>query len=267
MTDPRPGASSRPPLSGLRRQRWELVGRLYRALEPAFVALSVVWVALVVWDLALGGLPRSLEVLVYVIWGLFIVEFLTGLAIAPSRLVYVRHRWLTVFSLVLPAFRVLRVFSALRALRAVRVVRTVGLLRVATSLNRGLAAVGRTARRRGVGYVLASTAIVIVVGAAGMAFFESPGTVGEARADLSPAQGFSEALWWTAYTMTSGAPTTPVTGEGRLLGWGLSVYGLAVFGYLTAVLASHFVERDRGAPTVSTARRAAPADGDESRAP
>ncbi len=233
-----------------------LVGRLYRAFEPAFVALSVIWVGLVVWDLALGGLPKSLEILVYVIWALFIVEFLTGLAIAPARLVYVRHRWLTLISLVLPAFRVLRVFSALRALRAVRVVRTVGLLRVATSLNRGLATVGRTARRRGLGYVLASTAIVIVVGAAGMSFFEAPEALGVAAGgglstvgSLSPSQGFSEALWWTAYAMTSGAPTIPVTGEGRLLGWVLSVYGLAVFGYLTAVLASHFVDRDRAAPT------------------
>ena len=35
------------------------------------------------------------------------------------------------------------------------------------------------------------------------------------------------------------------TGEGKILGWLLSLFGLGVFGYLTASLASHFIERDR----------------------
>lgn len=231
---------------GLRRQRWELVGRLYRTLEPVFVALSAVWIALIVAELGLGGLPRTLEILVYAIWGLFIVEFIVGLAIAPSRGIYLRHRWLTLLSLILPAFRILRLAPALRALGSARVIRPVGLLRVATSVNRGLAALGRTARRRGFAYVAAATGLVIVVGAAGMAFLESPEALRQQGAD--PAVGlatFGDALWWTAYAMTTGAPSTPTSAEGRLLGWILSVYGLAVFGYLTAVLASHFVDRDR----------------------
>lgn len=218
----------------LRRQRWELVRRLYRAVEPAFVALSAVWIGLVVVELGIGELPPLLEVLVYVIWGLFIVEFLIGFTIAPSKRVYLRHRWLTLLSLILPAFRILRLAPALRGLRAARLVRPVGLLRVAASLNRGLAALGQSARRRGFGYVMAATGLVIALGSAGMAFLEST--------DLG------ESLAWTAYAMTTGAPTTPETPEGRVLGWLLSVYGLAVFGYLTAVLASHFVDRDRAEP-------------------
>jgi voltage-gated potassium channel len=240
----------------LRRERWDLLARIHGALDPVFVALSAVWIALVVVELAGDGLPRSLEVLVYVIWGLFIVEFAVGLLIAPSRLQYLRARWLTALALILPAFRVLRVLTAFRVLRAARLVRSVGLLRVATSVNRGLGALGRTARRRGLGYVVAATALVIVVGAAGMAWLESPEAVRGAIGARPPDAGFAdygEALWWTAYAMTSGPPITPVTAEGRLLGWLLSVYGLAVFGYLTAILASHFIERDRalGAAPVS----------------
>lgn len=45
--------------------------------------------------------------------------------------------------------------------------------------------------------------------------------------------------------MTTGATHQPATGEGRLLGWLLSLYGLGIFGYLTATLASHFVGRER----------------------
>jgi voltage-gated potassium channel len=55
---------------------------------------------------------------------------------------------------------------------------------------------------------------------------------------------YGEALWWTAYAMTTGAPAYPITSEARLLGWLLSVYGLAIFGYLTATLASHFIGTD-----------------------
>lgn len=52
-------------------------------------------------------------------------------------------------------------------------------------------------------------------------------------------------MWWTAYAMTSGPPVQPSSLEGRILGLLLSVYGLAVLGYLTATLASHFIGQDR----------------------
>jgi voltage-gated potassium channel len=76
-----------------------------------------------------------------------------------------------------------------------------------------------------------------------MAFFEVPS--GEAVG----IRDYGDAFWWTAYAMTTGAPSTPATGEGRILGWLLSLFGLGVFGYLTATLASHFMERDRIVPS------------------
>jgi voltage-gated potassium channel len=234
----------------LRQERWALLARLHGALDPVFVVLSAVWIALLIVELAGDGLPRSLEILVWAIWALFIAEFAVGLLIAPERVQYVRTRWLTALSLVLPAFRILRLATAFRVFRAARLVRSVGLLRIATTVNRGLGALGQTARRRGLPYVLAATAIVVAVGAAGMAWFESPTTTAVSGGSQSARDGFEDygdALWWTLYVMTSGAPTEPVTAEGRLLGWLLSVYGLAIFGYLTAILASHFVDRDRTA--------------------
>jgi voltage-gated potassium channel len=230
----------------LRRQRWQLLARLHRALDPVFIVLSAIWLILVVIELATGALPRSLEIVVWVIWGLFVAEFLAGLLIAPARSLYLRKRWLTALSLVLPAFRIIRVASLLRFVSAARLARSVGLLRVFTSINRGLAALGQTARRRGVAYVIAATAIVLLVGSAGMSFFEGPAAAANVGA-AEPSTGLSayaNALWWTAYAMSTGAPSVPTTGEGRLLGWLLSIYGLAVFGYLTAILASHFVGRD-----------------------
>jgi voltage-gated potassium channel len=103
-----------------------------------------------------------------------------------------------------------------------------------------------------VGYVLAATALVMTVGAAGMTSFESPSALAsEGITDGRPLQDYGDALWWTAYAMTTGATHQPSTGEGRLLGWLLSLYGLGIFGYLTATLASHFVGRERAGDGVS----------------
>jgi voltage-gated potassium channel len=228
-------------------ERQSLLEQIDGALNGVMVLLSAVWIALVVVELVGDGLPRSLEVVVWVIWAIFIGDFLLEFTIAPVKSHYLRTHWLTALSLVLPAFRILRLASALRLLRAGRVVRGVGLLRVLTSINRGLASLRTTAARRGVGYVITATALVMVVGSAGMAFFESGASLAGSPvlSESSGIRDYGDAFWWTAYAMTTGAPATPATGEGRVLGWLLSMFGLGVFGYLTATLASHFIERDR----------------------
>ncbi len=245
----------------VQRERESLLEQIHSALDGFMVLLSAAWIALLVVEFAGGGLPRSLDVAVWAIWAIFVLHFLLEFTIAPVKTHYLRTHWLTVVSLLLPAFRILRIASALRVLRAARVVRGVGLLRVLTSMNRGLASLRATAARRGVGYVVAATALVMVVGSAGMAFFESPASVAPEPAvagEIARIADYGDAFWWTAYAMTTGAPHTPLTGEGRILGWLLSLFGLGVFGYLTATLASHFIERDRGAaqpvpPRASTA--------------
>ncbi len=132
-----------------------------------------------------------------------------------------------------------RIFRVVRVLRAARATRGLRLLRVLSSLNRGMRALGRTMRRRGVGYVVVLTVIVILLGAAGMYAFES---------DLPNGGGlksYGEALWWTAMLLTSlGSEYWPRTAEGRVLCFILVLYGFAVFGYVTATIATLFVGRD-----------------------
>ncbi|MEO5965639.1 MAG: ion transporter [Candidatus Limnocylindrales bacterium] len=228
-------------------ERETLLEHVHAAADRVMVMLSIAWIGLLVAELVGGGLPRSLDVAVWVIWAIFALDFAVEFVIAPRKVRYLRTHWLTVLSLALPAFRIVRVFGALRVLRAARVVRSVGLLRILTSLNRGIASLRATAVRRGLGYVVGATALVLVVGAAGMASFESPAAFG---ADVTsgpeaPIRDYTDAVWWTAYAMTTGATSQPTTGEGKLLGWLLSLYGLAVFGYLTATLASHFIGHER----------------------
>ena len=232
----------------IEEERQSLLKQIETALDRPMIVLSAVWIGLLVVEFVGDGLSPPLDVAVWVIWGAFILDFLLEFTVAPIKRRYLRTHWLTVLSLVLPAFRILRIAPAFRVLRAGRVVRGVGMLRLITGLNRGFASLRATAARRGVGYLVAATALVMVVGSAGMAFLESPTSLaaqGVAGPDPSSIRDYGEAFWWTAYAMTTGAPSTPTTGEGKFLGWLLSLFGLAVFGYLTATLASHFIGRDR----------------------
>ncbi|MBA3531343.1 MAG: two pore domain potassium channel family protein [Ardenticatenales bacterium] len=225
----------------LKAERWVLLRQINAITDKPMIVLAFVWLLLLVLDLT-GGLSPLLQALSYVIWALFVLDFGIEVLIAPDKSTYLRRNWLTAISLLLPALRVLRLARALRLLRAARAVRSVSLLRLVTSLNRGMRAVGQALGRDGVGFVMALTVIVTFAGAAGMYAFESPAslhTEGGAGAGLA---SYGEALWWTAMTMTTmGSDYFPVTVEGRILGWVLAVYAFAIFGYITATIASFLV--------------------------
>ena len=223
-------------------ERWQLLRALDRLLEGPLVVLAFVWLGVLVLEFVLDADAR-LDLVFYAIWVVFIVEVLIELVIAPSRTAWLRANWLKVAALALPALRVLRVVSALRFLRAAQAVRSASLLRLLTSLSRGIGALGRALDQARFAYVVAISALVIVVGAAGMVFFESSaGSPAAPQGDAARIASYGEALWWTAMTMTTaGSQYEPLSAEGRLLGWLLSVYALGVFGYVTATIASYFL--------------------------
>jgi voltage-gated potassium channel len=238
--------------SHLVSERQRLLRQVVTALDRPMTFLAFVWLGLLVLDLT-RGLSGWLATLNNLIWELFVIHFAFEFALAPEKARYLRKNWLTAVALLLPALRVLRVFRAFRALRAARAVRGTGLVRIVTSLNRGLGALRKGLRRRGFGYVTAATALVTFAGAAGMYAFENPSALREQGygrvVDAGGGLGsYGESVWWTAMTMTTmGADYFPKTPEGRLLGWLLAVYAFAVFGYITATLASYFVGWDREA--------------------
>lgn len=237
-------------------ERWDLLEQINALTTLPMIALSFVWLGLLILDFT-RGLSPLLQTVSNVIWALFVLDFAIEFVIAPRKMDYLRRNWLTVISLLLPAVRVLRVVRALRVLRLARAARSLSLVRLLTSLNRGMRAVRTTVGRRGAAYVIALTIIVTFGGAAGMALFESPAALREAG--YAPAlgegiAGYGEAVWWTAMIMTTmGSEYWPKTVEGRVLGWLLSLYAFAVFGYITATVASYFVGQDRQELPVSLA--------------
>jgi voltage-gated potassium channel len=200
----------------------------------------------------LWGLSPFLDTAGTVIWIIFGIDFAVKFILAPDKTDYLKANWLTALALALPAFRIFRAFRAFRLLRVTRAARGMRLVRLLTSLNRGMRALGASFGRRGFGYVLMLTLIVLFAGAAGMYSFENDVAGGF--------RSYSDALWWTAMLLTSiGSDYFPQSAEGRMLCLIIAVYGFAVFGYVTATLATFFVQRDtetalEGEPSMSELR-------------
>jgi voltage-gated potassium channel len=219
-------------------ERESALHQLEDLLETPMVVLGFVWLLLLILELVRGVGPL-LHALGTAIWIAFILDFALRFVLAPQKLRYVRRNVVTAISLLLPAMRVLRVAHVVRLARTTRAIRGLRLARLVTSMNRGMRALRATMSRRGLPYVLALTVFVVFAGAAGMYAFEPPGPDGQGF------QRFGDALWWTAMIVTTmGSENWPRTVEGRIVTFLLAVYAFAVFGYVTAAIASFFVGRD-----------------------
>lgn len=213
-------------------ERWQVLAQLEEWLETPMIVLSFVWFLLVVVELT-WTTSGIFEFLGAMIWIVFIAEFVLRLLLAPDKLRFLRHNPITIVALVAPAFRFFRVLRLLRLMRGLRLVRIVG------TANRGLNALRKSLGRRGLGYVIGATALVTLLGAAGVLTFEP------AREVEGGFEGFGDALWWTAMLVTTmGSDFWPQTAEGRLLTLLLSLYGFAVFGYITASFATFFIGQE-----------------------
>ncbi|QNM81934.1 ion transporter [Sphingomonas sabuli] len=217
------------------RLRWKLLRDMEGWLDLPMVVLSLVWLAIVVVELV-SGTSALLETVGTVIWIIFILEFALRLWLAPDKSAYLKSSWLTVIALLVPA---LRIFRALRVVRAVRALRGLRLVRIVGTANRSMNALRSSLERRGFGYVVGLTLLVVGLGAAGMLNLEG------ARETGGGFTSYWDALWWTGMMVTTMSNEYwPQTSEGRVLTFLLSLYSLGVLGYVTATLASFFVGRD-----------------------
>ena len=219
-------------------ERKEVLEQLEDWLETPMVILGFVWLVLLIVDL-IWGLNPFLLILSDIIWAIFIVDFTIEFVLAPQKFNYLKVNWITAISLLVPALRVLRAVRIVRAMRATSVVRGTRLVRLIGSLNRGMRALGTTMGRRGFGYVLLLTLIVTLSGAAGMYAFEK-------EASVRGFESYGSSLWWTAMIITTMGTYWPETPEGRILSFILAVYAFTIFGYVTATLATFFLELDKG---------------------
>lgn len=241
MTEPRrshDSDTSEDSESNLDEQREQLLQRVSNWLDTPMAILALIWTALLVFELAAGppaGWTERIYQLDGLIWVLFLIHFLFEFAIAPRKITYLRTHWLTAVSVFLPFLRIVRLARAVRALR------TLSLARIVLTTNRATRAAADILIEHRFGYVVTVVLIVVLLGAAGVAFFERdvPG---------APLGDFGEALWWAAALITTvNVGSEPVTVEARIIALLIRVVGVALFGYVAGSIASYFVgQRERG---------------------
>ncbi|MDQ6755616.1 MAG: potassium channel protein [Bacteroidota bacterium] len=213
-------------------ERKKLLTTIEKTLEGPMIFLGFVWLVLLVIDL-IWGLSKTLQYTSIIIWIIFIIDFLIKLILAPAKVSFLKKSWLTIISLLIPALRIFSIFRFINILRGLSGLR---LVRIVASINRSMNSLAATMKRRAFSYVFTLILLVIFGGAAGMYAFEktTPGF-----------QNYGMALWWTAMrVITAGNEFYPITPEGRTLAFLIAVFGYAVFGYVTATLASFFIGRD-----------------------
>lgn len=219
----------------LAHERQDILRQLENWLEVPMLVLSVAWTALLILELV-QGLSSLLHNISVAIWIMFGLDFALRFFLAPSKTTYLKSDWLTAIALLAPGLRMLRLARVARAARSAQGLR---LLNVFASINQGMQALGHSLGRRGFGYLAALSVLIVMVGAAGMYAFEreAPGGPGF--------DSYATALWWTAMLLTTmGSDYWLKTPEARVLCVILAVYAFAIFGYVTAALASFFVGRD-----------------------
>jgi voltage-gated potassium channel len=203
-----------------RLNRWE------HATEWPLAALAVLFLAVYATEvLALSlspGWHTTLRVADYIIWVIFVAEFIVRMTLTTRRGRYFLHHLPDAAMLALPFLRTLRVLRLVPLLRA---------------LNRWVA---DSLRGKVVVYGGISAVLLVFTGA----LAELDAERFHAGATIT---NFGTALWWTAVTIcTVGyGDYVPVTGEGRLVAVGVMIGGVMLVGAVTASFATWLIDRLR----------------------
>lgn len=198
-----------------RRTDWPLTG------------LAVLFLAAYAWQVLDTGasvrVRTGLEAVMWAIWAVFAVDYLTKLALARHRGRFLWRHVLDLLAVVLPMVRQLRVLRVLMLF-------TVLNRRAAVSLR------GRLG-------IYVGGVIVLAGGCAALAVLDAER--GSPTANITT---FPDALWWTLATITTVGygDRYPTTVEGRLVAAALMVGGIALVAVLTGMVASWLVETVKG---------------------
>ena len=216
----------------LRREpaaRERLAQYLYERLHPAMAVLGLLFVVLV---LAQGparegtALQRALLAATWLLWGLFVAEYVLRLVIAPSTISFLRRTWWQLLLLVVPVLTLARALLVLRMARPTR---------VALAAVRGSRSAGATLTGRA-GWIGTVTAIVVF--AAADVLYEVVG--------IEP---YGTALHAAAMSTITGEPVGSRHGLAQLLDVALALYAVVFFAALAGTLGAFFVEQRQPPPS------------------
>ena len=203
--------------------------RVQNGLEIAAILAAIATVPLIIYDYENPGDPQ-VNVGDWILWSIFLIQFLYTLAVSADRLAYARSRWVLVLVIIVSFPLLPNLLSLSRLARLIR------LFRLLVVLVYGLRALRRILGRRGLLYVGAVATFLILAGGGLLSLLEGESVHGK----------FFEGIWWAIVTVTTVGygDIAPTTIWGRIVGVTLMITGLGVISTLSAAVAAYFVSQD-----------------------
>jgi voltage-gated potassium channel len=164
---------------------------LLRRIERPMLILSFIWFLVVVAELV-NGISAFLLIVDTALWALLIIHFCLRFVNVADKKTFLRRNWLFILAIAVPMLRLLPFVQSLPLARALTATFGIQVVWILASADQGLRSLRRAMGRRGVGYALTFTAIVLLAGAAGMLHFEN------ASLDPQGIHSFPRAIWWVA---------------------------------------------------------------------
>jgi voltage-gated potassium channel len=158
----------------------------------------------------------------------FLGDFFWRLYKAPSKKEFMKWGWIDLLASI-PSV------DFLRWGRVVRVLRLIRLLRGFRSVHKALMFVFKDKVQGGAVSMVATTFLLII--------FSSIAVLVCERTPESNIKTAEDAVWWSIATVTTAGGTDkfPVTTEGHILGMGMMISGMALFGGMSGLVASFFM--------------------------
>jgi voltage-gated potassium channel len=172
----------------------------------------------------------------WIIWSIFLFEYVIELALSESRWRYIRRNWLSPLVVII-SFPLLP--DLLGMVRLARLARFLRFARLAGVTMRGLSELQVVLARRGLLYVAVTTTVLILAGGAALEVLEPRSVDG----------GFLDGIWWaivTASTVGYG-DIAPSTFAGRLIAVVLMLSGIGLISTFSASITTYFVGQQEAA--------------------
>lgn len=186
---------------------------------------------------------RLLDAVNVIVLVAFALDYVVELALTDDRGSFVRGEWINAVIVVTSAMAVV---PALATIGGFRVLRGVPVLRALIGVVRLIAIGGaaahharRVVRRRALPFAIGVAVLTWITAAAAFTLAEDVGANGRV-------QSFTDALWWSAATITTVGygDIAPVTLAGRIVGVATMVVGISTFAVVTARVAAFLVADD-----------------------
>jgi len=198
--------------------------------DEMLTALAVVYLIAYSYPAFIDPISREVQIVLdivqWVVYGLFLADVLVGLATSKDRKQYIKTHPLEIVSVALPV---------LRPIRLLRLVTIGSIVIQRVAIGRQFAITIKT---------FLFSILIAYIAAIQITIIERP-------VENSNIKSFEDGLWWALTTVTTVGygDRFPTTTEGRMIAFALMLVGISLMGVITASVAAWFVKMSQNETT------------------